>query len=70
MKQNGITLERAAPEIGVTISSLSKIARGEIWVAGDTANSIRTYTKGEVTLNDLHDTWSERQEEKSAEAAA
>lgn len=59
MKDRGLTLEQAAPRVGVTVSSLSKIVRGEIWVSGDTAERIRSLTDNAVSLDDLHDAWQE-----------
>lgn len=59
-----------AAQIGVQVSQLSKIERGETFVSPTTADAIRTMTDGAVTLNDLHDQWREYQAAKSAESAA
>lgn len=56
-KAENKTLDEVAPKIGVTASTLSKIERGTIWVAGDTVAAILKVTKGKVTANDLHEGW-------------
>lgn len=55
-----------AEAIGVTISQLSKIERGETFTSGETAERIKDYTGGEVTPNDLHDAWRDFQAERVA----
>lgn len=57
--QKDLNLVKMAPSIGINVSNLSKIARGLIWVSGETADRIREFTDGEVTLDDMHDAWRE-----------
>ena len=67
IKAKNLRLEDVAPQIGVTVSNLSKIANGHFWVNAETAGRVRDFTDGEVTLDDLHDAWRERHPEGYAE---
>lgn len=59
-----------AAEIGVQVSQLSKIERGETFVSPATGEKIKTLTEGAVGLDDLHDQWREYQSDRPAKSGA
>lgn len=63
IKKDGRRLDDLAPLVGVSPTNLSKITHGHLWIGPVVAENIRTLTDGEVTLDDLHDVWRERNAE-------
>lgn len=66
--RDGRKLEDLAPLAGVNASNLSKIARGLIWVSGETADKIRQLTDGQVTPSDLLDEWNGAESDRTEAA--
>lgn len=68
-KRRGLKQNDVIEKIGVTVSQLSKIERGETFVTPSTAVRILELTDGEVTADDLLAQWREYQAELAGDAA-